>query len=134
MSNKALELYTRRVNKAKQFFKDNEIVLKEWESVQNDINEAEGQVKMEAREKQMTYGNKHFKVTYSPAWKKWYDVDFLLGTASAKIIKENCLKQEINKIVFDKLVDRGEIPIELQQKAFREAPMTARVLIKKIEK
>ena len=137
MNNKALELYTRRVNKAKQFFKDNEAILKEWEGVQNEVTDAENQVKFEAREKKMTYGNKDFKVVYSPAWKKWYDVVFLLGTASTKvkkIIQENCLKQEVDRAVFDKLVDQGEIPVELQQEAFREAPMTARVMIKKVEK
>ena len=131
--NDALDAYTKSQDRAKSFFKKNQSILAKWEMLQNEISQAENAVKVETREMQMSWSNKQFKVTYSPAWKKWYDVDFLFSKANpkvAKLIKSDCLKQEIDKAVFEQLVEQGQIPVELQQEAFREQPMTARVLIK----
>lgn len=129
----ALDAYTKLQDRAKSFFKKNQNILTKWETLQNEISQAENAVKMETREMQTSYSNKQYKVTYSPAWKKWYDVDFLFNKANPKVvklIKLDCLKQEIDKVAFEQLVEQGQIPVELQQEAFREQPMTARVLIK----
>jgi len=128
----ALDAYTKSQDKAKSFFKKNQSILSKWETLQNEISQTENLVKTETREIQMSYFNKQFKVTFSPAWKKWYYVDFLLSADSevVKLIKADCLKQEIDKVAFEQLVEQGQIPVELQQEAFREEAMTSRVLIK----
>lgn len=129
----ALDQLTKVNKKMRKFAQANQPVLEKWEQLQNERNEAESAVKAEARKLQMNYHNKEFKVTYSPAFRKWYDVTVALKKATPKVrdfINAHCIKQEINKEAFEDAVEQGEIPVEIKQEAYREAPTTARILIK----
>lgn len=67
-------------------------------------------------------------------WKKQYNYPLFLENATVKEIKvldeHNGIKQEIDKKVFEKLVDKGLISNKTAQKAFQEELSNIAVVIK----
>ena len=128
-----LESYTQKGLELRQFREKNKKVLSAFDSLLVEANAAETDLKNYAREQKQNLKNQYVKVTFAPAFRKWYDVDFLLKKASPKLVKvleKECVEKVIDKKRFEELVDEGVVPKELKVEAYRERELLSRVIIK----
>lgn len=105
----------------------------EFERLTNEKTEAGNILKTAVREEGVNIESDKVRITYSPAFRKWYDAEILTEKATPKIKKlllATCISQAVDKLAFEKLVERGEVPVELQQASFKEEAMAPRVIIK----
>ncbi len=131
----ALALFTGSSAELREYVGKHKKVFDDFERLENEKITASNALKMAVREEQTNIATDHVKVTYSPAFRKWYDAEVLINKATPKVkklLQATCISQAVDKPAFEQLVERGEVPVELQQAAFKEEPMAPRVIIKEI--
>ena len=138
MKNKKLEAYTKALLAESEFRKKHNKLFEELNSLQYQISETEAELKNEVKINLKTnIANEFIKVTYSPAFKKFYKFDVIMEqtTPSQKKALENAnaIIRTLDKKIFEDLVEQGIIPIEIKQAAFEETEMTPRVSIKEVK-
>lgn len=138
MKNKKLEAYTKALLAEVEFRKKHNKLFEELNSLQYQISETEAELKKEVKINLKTnIANEFIKVTYSPAFKKFYKFDVIMEqtTPSQKKALENAnaIIRTLDKKIFEDLVEQGIIPIEIKQAAFEETEMTPRVSIKEVK-
>ena len=138
MKNKKLEAYTKALLLESAFREQHKKLFEELNSLQYQISETEAELKKEVKINLKTnIANEFIKVTYSPAFKKFYKFDVIMEqtTPSQKKALENAnaIIRTLDKKIFEDLVEQGIIPIEIKQAAFEETEMTPRVSIKEVK-
>ena len=138
MENKKLEAYTKALLLESAFREQHKKLFEELNSLQYQISETEAELKNEVKINLKTnIANEFIKVTYSPAFKKFYKFDVIMEqtTPSQKKALENAnaIIRTLDKKIFEDLVEQGIIPIEIKQAAFEETEMTPRVSIKEVK-
>lgn len=135
MKNKKLEAYTQALIAVADFQKKHKKMFEEYRSLQIAVSDAEAELKKEVKTNiKANIANELIKVTYSPAFKKYYDFDVIMEKTTPKQRKAleaaNAIIRTLDKSVFEDLVEKGIIPVEIKQAAFREEEMAPRVSIK----
>lgn len=134
---KQLERYTTASIAVMDFKRKHAKIFAEFDALLLDAGEAEAQLKDYVKsEVKGNVANEFVRVTYSPAFKKTYDVDVILKNVSGKqkaalftmgaIVEE--WKADNDKI--EEAVEKGLIPVEVKQAAFKETEIAPRVSIK----
>ena|SRR3990167_5946058 len=129
----ALRKYTKVIGAIIALKTNNKEIFDLFNSLDLEKVEAETYLKRTAAQANENIENKQIKVRVSPAFKKWFDYNTILKLAKPSelaIINERATITEIDKVVFEELVETGKIRPELKQKSFRETPLTPRVTIK----
>lgn len=134
---KTLEKYTGALLTMAEYRKKHRKIFDELDSLNIAIQDAEQTLKNDVKENIKTnIANNLIKVTYSPAFKKWYDVDIVEGMTTPgqrKALKEaGAITQTLDKKKFEGLVEKGVIPINVKQTAFKEKELSPRVSIKEV--
>ena len=134
---KQLEKYTQASVTIVQFKKKNEKVFAEYNRLLLKASEAESELKKFVKEEiKGNISNDFVKVTYSPAFSKFYDPVIVLDMASPKLKKQLLaegaivIEQKVDNEKFTKLVESGVVPVEIKQKAYKETELAPRVSIK----
>lgn len=134
---KQLEKYTQASVTIVQFKKKNEKVFAEYNRLLLKASEAESELKKFVKEEiKGNISNDFVKVTYSPAFSKFYDPVIVLDMASPKLKKQLIaegaivIEQKVDNEKFTKLVESGMVPVEIKQKAYKETELAPRVSIK----
>ena len=134
---KQLEKYTQASVAIVQFKKKNEKVFAEYNRLLLKASEAESELKKFVKEEiKGNISNDFVKVTYSPAFSKFYDPVIVLDMASPKLKKQLIaegaivIEQKVDNEKFTKLVESGMVPVEIKQKAYKETELAPRVSIK----
>ncbi len=135
MKNKKLEAYTQALLAEAAFRSKNNKLFEELNSLQFQIAETEAELKKEVKLNLKTnIANEFVKVTFSPAFRKFYDFDIIMEQTTPKQKKAledaKAIIRTLDKEAFEDLVEKGLIPIEIKQAAFREIEMAPRVSIK----
>ena len=138
MKNKKLEAYTKALLLESAFREQHKKLFEELNSLQYQISETEAELKEEVKINLKTnIANEFIKVTYSPAYKKFYNFDVIMEqtTPSQKKALENAnaIIRTLDKKIFEDLVEQGIIPIEIKQAAFEETELAPRVSIKEVK-
>ena len=138
MENKKLKAYTKALLLESAFREQHKKLFEELNSLQYQISETEAELKEEVKINLKTnIANEFVKVTYSPAYKKFYNFDVIMEqtTPSQKKALENAnaIIRTLDKSIFENLVEQGIIPVEIKQAAFEETEMTPRVSIKEVK-
>jgi len=138
MKNKKLEAYTKALLTEAAFKEQHKKLFEELNSLQYQISETEAELKKEVKINLKTnIANEFIKVTYSPAFKKFYNFDVIMEqtTPSQKKALENAkaIIRTLDKKIFEDLVEQGIIPIEIKQAAFEETELAPRVSIKEVK-
>ena len=133
---KQLEAYTKASLAIADLKKKNAKVFMKYEELLLEASKAESELKKYVREEKANFSNDMVKVTYSPAFKKYYDIETVLQMATTKmkkaLIAEGAIviEQKVESKKFVEMVEDGTIPREIQQEAFRETELAPRVIIK----
>lgn len=133
---KQLEAYTSASLAIAAFKKKNAKVFGKYEELLLEASNAESELKKYAKEEKSNFSNDIVNVTYSPAFKKYYDTETVLQMATTKmkkaLIAEGAIviEQKIDTKKFVEMVEEGIVPREIQQEAFRETELAPRVIIK----
>ncbi len=138
MKNKKLEAYTKALLTEAAFREQHKKLFEELNSLQYQISETEAELKKEVKINLKTnIANEFIKVTYSPAFRKFYNFDVIMEqtTPSQKKALENAnaIIRTLDKKVFEDLVEQGIIPIEIKQAAFEETELAPKVSIKEVK-
>ena len=138
MENKKLKAYTKALLLESAFREQHKKLFEELNSLQYQISETEAELKNEVKINLKTnIANEFIKVTYSPAFKKFYKFDVIMEqtTPSQKKALENAnaIIRTLDKKIFEDLVEQGIIPVEIKQAAFEETEMTPKVSIKEVK-
>ena len=138
MSNiKTLTKFT-KVSKAVLEFKEkNKKIFDEYNSLILKQNDAEIELKADVKDNiKATISNEFIKVTYTPAYRKWYDPSIIIGGVTPKVKKEMIeagaiiIKTDIDKVKIEKFIENGKLPVEVKLAAFHEKEQTPRISIK----
>lgn len=134
---KSLEQYTAAMLAVAEYRKKHRKIFDELDSLTIAVQDAEEKLKADVKENiKANVANDQIKVTYSPAYKKWYDVDVVMGMTTPKMRKAleeaGAVKTELDKVKFEDLVEKGVIPVEVKQTAFKEKELAPRVSIKEV--
>lgn len=134
---KTLEQYTGAIVAVADFRKKHKKVFEELDSLHIKTQDAEQALKVDVKDNHKTnIANDQVKVTYSPAFKKWYDIDIIEGMITPKERKElenvDAIIRTLDKQKFEDLVEKGIIPIKVKQTSFKEKELSPRVIIKEI--
>ena len=134
---KTLEQYTGALVAMAEYRKKHRKVFDELDSLKIRAQDAEEALKTDVKENHKTnIANDKIKVTYSPAFKKWYDIDVVEGMTTPKMRKEmeavGAITRELDKAKFEDLVEKGIIPVDVKQTAFKEKELSPRVSIKEV--
>lgn len=134
---KQLEQYTAASIAVVEFKKKNAKVFDKYNELLIEASKAESELKSYVKDKvKGNLGNDFVKVTYVPAYSKYYDPATVLEMATPKVKKELMaegaivIEQKVDSKKFVELVERGVVPVAIQQKAFREKELSPRVIIK----
>ncbi len=133
---KQLEAYTNASLAIAEFKKKNARIFGKYEELLLEASKAESDLKKYVKEEKTNFSNDRVKVTYSPAFKKYYDIETVLQMATPKmkkaLIAEGAIviEQKVESKKFVEMVEDGTIPREIQQEAFRETELAPRVIIK----
>lgn len=134
---KQLEAYTAAAQAVEDFKERNAKVFAEYSALLLDMGEKEAALKTYVKEEvKGNIQNEFIKVTYSPAFSKFYDPKVVLKMATPKLRKAMTEAGALvieEKVVTDKfveMVEKGDVPVEIRQKAFREKELAPRVSIK----
>lgn len=135
---KTLENYTGAIVAVADFRKKHKKVFEELDSLQIRTQDAEQALKADVKDNHKTnIANDKIKVTYAPAYRKWYDFDIILGMITPKQRKEleeaDAITTSLDKKIFEDLVEKGVIPINVKQSSFKEEEMSPRVIIKEVK-
>lgn len=138
MKHKALENYTTASKAIVDFKEKNQKLFEKFDALLVDAQEAEDKLKTYIKEEvKGNIANDFIKVTYSPTYKKYYDASVVLEIATPKVkkalIENGALTQTIDNAKFDELVEKGQVPVEIKQEAFREVEQSPRVSIKEVK-
>lgn len=135
---KQLERYT-AASKAVADFKDKHAkIFAQFDGLLIEASDAEAELKTYVKENvKGNIANDYVKVTYSPAFKKFYDAEVVLEAATPKMKKAmvdaGALTQTIDTAKFEELVEKGQVSVEIKQEAFREVEQSPRVSIKEVK-
>lgn len=134
---KELEAYTEAGKALTKFREKNAGVFAKFDALTLALGEASEALKTAVREKYKdNIANDDIKVTYAPTFKRHYDAGVVLKMATPKQRKAleegDAIITEIDTANFEELVEKGEVPVEVKQKAFREVEQTPRVIIKEV--
>lgn len=135
---KQLERYT-AASKAVADFKDKHAkIFAQFDGLLIEAGDAEAELKTYVKENvKGNIANDFVKVTYSPAFKKFYDVEVVLEAVTPKmkkaILDAGALTQSIDSAKFEELVEKGQVSVEIKQEAFREVEQAPRVSIKEVK-
>lgn len=129
-----LDKYTKAAQAVAAFKEKHSKIFDEFNSYLEEQEAAELALKKEVRENvKGNIQNEFVRVTYSPAFKTFYDPAIVFEMVKPKqrkaIEDAGALKQEIDRKKFDELVELGVIDKSVAQAAFKEIEMTPRVLI-----
>lgn len=111
---------------------DHAEVIEEFEHLQKAVEEAKNALIDYAKQNKISMKTEYDQFNFVQPYKKHYDVKIALDLA-----KELGCSQAVNECIeietsidmekFDKLVDAGQIPLDIRVKAYKEEPMSARV-------
>lgn len=130
-----LGLYTK---KYLELFKFKQIpqtvkVLEELEQHNTELAKLAEELKQEAKEKG-DMENDIIKVSKIERYKKYYDYNEFIKNAeqgeATELEKANGIKAEIDKTIFDELVEKNKISLDTKQKIFRETLLSVAINIK----
>lgn len=132
---KQLEAYTEAANAVAEFREKNSKIFAKFDALLLDQAEKETALKAYIKENiKDNIANDYFKVTYAPSYKKFYDATKVLALikpkAKAALEKAGAISVNIDTTIFEDLVEKGEIPVEVKQEAFVEIEQAPRVSIK----
>lgn len=108
----------------------NSSVFQEYQDREARINELTEEIKSESRQKGIDTETDRVRISVSRAFKSWYDASRLSQKAITALKKNDGLKTEVVKAVFDDLLKLGKIDESDKAAAFQEEEMQPRVLIK----
>jgi hypothetical protein len=119
-----LQNFTDQLLKIELFKKNNAKIFEDLERMEYALEQLREIVKEKVKDKKIDVENDVVAVKYIPSYKKFYDFDLFLDSASKKEIeilkKAKGIEQEINRDVFNELVKQGLISLETKQMCFRE--------------
>lgn len=134
---KALENYTEALRKVEQFREKNSKVIATFDALYLALREAETALKVFVKnEVKGNIRNEDVIVTYSPAFKKYYDprivLDMVTPSLKKKMIEAGALflEEKVDSVKFTEMVEEGAIPVTIKQEAFKEEELAPRVTIK----
>jgi hypothetical protein len=134
---KQLEKYTSASMAVAAFKAKHGKVFAEFNALILAASEAEAALKTYVKEEvKGNVSNEFVKVTYSPAFSKFYDPATVLKMATPKLRKEMMangalvIEEKVDKVKFTQMVEEGIVPVEIKQAAFREEELAPRVTIK----
>jgi hypothetical protein len=134
---KQLEAYTEASLAVASFKNKHAKVFAEYNALILKASEAESALKVFVKEEiKGNVSNEFVKVTYSPAYSKYFDPAVVLEMATPKLRKELMaegaivIEQKVDTEKFTKMVESGAVPVEIKQAAFREKELAPRVSIK----
>ena len=135
MKNKKLEAYTKALLAEAVFQLKHKKLFGELQSLQFQISETATELKKEVKLNiKGNLANEFVKVTFSPAFRKFYDFDIIMAQTTPKQKREleeaKAIVRSLDKKVFEDLVEKGLIPVEIKQAAFKEIELAPRVTIK----
>lgn len=135
---KQLEKYTEASKAVADFKEKNAKLFAKFDGLLLEAADAEAELKTYVKENvKGNIANEYVKVTYSPAFKKYYDAEVVLEAVTPKmkkaIIEAGALTQAIDSAKFEELVEKGEVSVEIKQEAFREVEQSPRVSIKEVK-
>ena len=138
MKNKKLEAYTKALLTESAFREQHKKLFEELNSLQYQISETEAELKKEVKINLKTnIANEFIKVTYSPAFRKFYNFDVIMEQTTPKqkkaLEEAKAIIRTLDKKIFEDLVEQGIIPIEIKQAAFEETELAPRVSIKEVK-
>ena len=138
MKNKKLEAYTKALLTEAAFREQHKKLFEELNSLQYQISETEAELKKEVKINLKTnIANEFIKVTYSPAFRKFYNFDVIMEQTTPcqkkALENANAIIRTLDKKIFEDLVEHGIIPIEIKQAAFEETELAPRVSIKEVK-
>lgn len=135
--NKALERYTKAVEAIHDHIKANKPVFDAHQQLVFAEIEAKEALTDAVLESKTNANNGRVRATYSPVFKRGYDGDFVMANASPKVkqalIEAGAVKYEIDAEKFNDLAEKGIIPVDLKQDAYREVEQKPRVTIREIK-
>lgn len=135
---KQLEKYTVASKAVADFKEKHAKIFAQFDGLLLEASDAELELKNHVKENiKGNIANEYIKVTYSPAFKKYYDAEVVLEAATPKmkkaLIEAGALSQAIDTAKFEELVEKGEVSVEIKQEAFREVEQSPRVSIKEVK-
>ena len=135
---KQLEKYTAASLEIANFKAKNAKLFAQFDALLVEAQEAEVALKEYIRtDVKGNISNEFVKVTYSPTFKKYYDSSIVLDLAKPKVRAAleaaGAIVRQIDSAKFEELVERGEVPVEIKQEAFREVEQTPRISIKEVK-
>lgn len=128
----ALKKYTKVFASILELKSNHKELFDQAEQLELERVEAETYLKRTAAQANEGIENKLLKVKVTPAFRKYFDYSVILKIARPQelaIINEKAIATEIDRIIFEDLVETGKIRPELKQKSFREVALTPRVSI-----
>jgi hypothetical protein len=134
---KQLERYTTASLAVVEFKRKHAKIFAEFDALLLDAGEAEAQLKDYVKsDVKGNIANSYVRVTYSPAFKKTYDVETILkhvtGKQKVALIDMGALAEQwtVDNDKVEEAVEKGVIPVEVKQAAFKETELAPRVSIK----
>ena len=132
---KQLDAYTEASQSVADFRDKNAKVFAKFDALLLAQGEAEAALKAHVKENiKDNIANDYFRVTYSPSFKKYYDgakvLELVKPKAKAALEKAGAISINIDTTIFEDLVTKGEVPVEVKQEAFVEIEQAPRVIIK----
>ncbi len=137
---KTLEKYTEAMIAIVDFQKKHGKVFGELDELKITVQEAEEALKTDVKENhKMNVANDFFRVTYSPAFSKGYNIDIILKMVKPAEKKKLfdmgaiVIEEKTNRDKIEEAVEQGIIPVEIKQAAFEEKELSPRVMIKEVK-
>ena len=135
---KQLERYTTAAKAVADFKDKHAKIFAQFDGLLIEAGDAEAELKTYVKENvKGNIANDFVKVTYSPAFKKFYDAEVVLEAATPKMkkamLEAGALTQVIDSAKFEDLVEKGQVSVEIKQEAFREVEQSPRVSIKEVK-
>ncbi len=135
---KQLERYTAASIAVRDFKEKNEKVFDKFDALLVEAGEAEAELKEHIKSKvKDNVQNDFIKVTYSQSFSKYYDAEVVLSLvtpkAKAALTNAGAIITKIDGTILEELVEKGMVPVEVRQEAFREVEGSPRVSIKEVK-
>jgi len=131
--NKTLQKYTKAKEALDKHLQENKEVFDKHQEIVGSVMDAEQELREVTYIEQRNAENDRIRVTYSPAYKKYYDGDYIIKKVDKKtrenLFGEGALRYDVDKSKLEKMVEQGKVLPKILQEAYREEELKPRIRI-----
>lgn len=130
----SLESLERAAENLSDFEYQHRQVFEAWQELKEALEVAEDAVRTEAKQRQANMESLHYRVVYTPAKTRWFDVETVRKVVDADLVAATELiyyTESVDEKTLKSLVKLGKIPESLLKEAYREQTTSHRVTIER---